>query len=100
MDILLTQEQTVTVEGGSVHLVYELLMSHFPREEGVGNYYGIRIRQYGGDGKSGTDDSEVRGVTESYAEAESLLKLFARETVMPVHLFELVDDWQTACAGS
>ena len=77
MDILLTQEQTVTVEGGSVHLVYELLMSHFPREEGVGDYYGIRIRQYGGDGKSGTDDSEVRGVTESYAEAESLLKLFA-----------------------
>ena len=89
MDILLTQEQTVTVEGGSVHLVYELLMSHFPREEGVGDYYGIRIRQY-----------EVRGVTESYAEAESILRLFARETVMPVHLFELVDDWQAACAGS
>ena len=42
------------------------------------------------------DDSEAPGVTESYEEAYGLFLLFVREIVMPVHLYELIDDWQSA----
>ena len=32
----------------------------------------------------------------NYEEAIRLFLLFVRETVMPVHLYELIDDWQSA----
>ena len=41
------------------------------------------------------DDSEAKGITEDYEEAERLFAVFVRETVMPVHLLALVDDWQS-----
>ena len=96
MEIILTQEQEVTTIGGKFQLIYELLMSHFPRDEGDGDFFGIRIAQYEENGSAMIDDSEVPGVTESYEEAVRLFILFVRETVMPVHLYELIDDWQSA----
>ena len=96
MRVLLTQEREVMTIGGSFQLIYELLMSHFPRDEGGGDYYGIRIQQYEKDGISKVDGSEVPGITENYEEAIRLFLLFVRETVMPVHLYELIDDWQSA----
>ena len=100
MRTILTREQEVMTLGGRVQLIYELLMSHFPREEGEGNFFGIRIQQYEKDGTSRVDRSEAPGLTENYEEAIRLFLLFVRETVMPVHLYELVDDWQSAfCSG-
>lgn len=96
MRIIMTQEREVMTIGGSFQLIYELLMSHFPRDEGIGDFFGIRIQQYEKNGASKVDDSEVPGITENYEEAIRLFLLFVRETVMPVHLYELIDDWQSA----
>ena len=47
-------------------------------------------------GHPGWTEARHRG----YEEAIRLFLLFVRETVMPVHLYELVDDWQSAfCSG-
>ena len=96
METILTQEQEVTTIGGKFQLIYELLMSHFPRDEGIGDFFGIRIQQYEKNNESVVDKSEAPGVTENYEQAIRLFLLFVRETVMPVHLYELIDDWQSA----
>ena len=96
MRTILTQEQEVTTIGGTFQLIYELLMSHLPREEGIGDFFGIRIRQYEKNSALMVDDSEAPGVAESYEEAIRLFFIFVRETVMPVHLYELIYDWQSA----
>lgn len=96
MKTIFTQERQVTIMGEKIKLIYELLMSRFPQDEGDGNFFGIRIAQYEENGLTMIDDSEAPGVTESYEEAYGLFLLFVRETVMPVHLYELIDDWQSA----
>lgn len=95
MDIILTKKEEIMTIWGKFQLIYELLKSHFSREEGYGDYFGIRIKQYREEDRSLVDREEVPGITESLEEARYLITLFARETVMPVHLFEILDDWQS-----
>ena len=76
-------------------VLYELLQSRFESDEGEGDFFGIRIRQRKRGDSRIVDDSEAKGITEDYEEAERLFAVFVRETVMPVHLLALVDDWQS-----
>ena len=45
MKTIFTQERQVTIMGEKIKLIYELLMSRFPQDEGDGNFFGIRIAQ-------------------------------------------------------
>ncbi len=96
MDIILTRKEEIMTIWGKFQLIYELLLSHFSREEGAGEYFGICIKQYRDEGRCLVDREEAPGITESLEEARYLFTLFARETVMPVHLCEIIDDWQSA----
>lgn len=109
--ILRTKTQKMDTSMGAWWLKYELLQMHFDQEEKGGIYFGIRIRQY--DKYEGekefydyiweekerlVDDSGTVGITENYEEAEALFARFVKELVMPVHLCDMVDDWQAAMA--
>lgn len=96
MNIILTKEQKVMTNRGEYQLIYELLMSQFSPEEGEGKFFGIRIRQYLEEEKRMVDDRMVPGVTENLEEAKVLFFQFVEGKVMPVHLTELLDDWQSA----
>ena len=56
------------------------------------NLYGIKLVKEGSD----YEEDEVTGVTLSEEVAVDLLKLLADNTVTPVSLVEVVDDWATA----
>lgn len=93
---VLTEEKDVDTLFGKFCLTYELLQSRFESDEGEGDFFGIRIRQIKREDSRIVDDSEAKGITEDYEEAERLFAVFVRETVMPVHLLALVDDWQSS----
>ena len=56
------------------------------------NLYGIKLVKEGSD----YEEDEVTGVTLSEEVAVDLLKLLADNTVTPVSLVDVVDDWATA----
>ena len=92
---LLVQRKSLITEYGKYHLIYELLrfQEHdIAGEEGGDNYFGIRVSQFR---ENGTlfDQNEVLGITEDYIEAEKLFRKCVDGIVMPVHLTELVDEW-------
>lgn len=93
---VLTEEKDVDTVCGKFRLIYELLQSHFESDEGEGDFFGIRIRQIKREDRKVVDDSEVAGITEDFEEVKRLFRVFVREMVMPVHLFALVDDWQSS----
>ncbi|MDO5146607.1 MAG: DUF6514 family protein [Eubacteriales bacterium] len=105
-----TEIQEVKTFWGEYKLRYELLQSGFEGEEGETLFYGIRIRQYAAQTKEDSpismsamvkeeeylvDNDEFPGITEDFSKAKALFYCFVEETVMPVHLCSLVDDWQT-----
>lgn len=96
MKTILKRTQEVTTADGDFQLVYELLESRFPQDEGEGDFFGIRIQQYDNGRNVTMYDCEAPGVTQNYEEAVQLFQVFVREKVMPVHLYELLDDWQSA----
>lgn len=100
MKTLLKQTQDVITMEREYQLVYELLQSKFPCDEKEGDFFGIRIQQYADQNSIAMDQCEAAGVTESYEEAIQLFQIFVREKVMPVHLYELLDDWQSFIAFS
>ena len=92
---LLVQRKSLITEYWKYHLIYELLRfqeNDIEGEEGGDNYFGIRVLQFR---ENGTlfDQNEVLGITEDYIEAEKLFRKCVDGIVMPVHLTELVDEW-------
>lgn len=96
MKTILKQTQNVVTVDGEYRLVYELLQSQFPHDEREGEFFGIRIQQYGRQKDIAIDHCEATGVTENYGAAVQLFQVFVQEKVMPVHLYEILDDLQSA----
>lgn len=94
MERIMVQRRSLHTEYGRYHLVYELLKSSAKEEDGYRDYFGIRIIQRSEDGLI-FDQEEVLGITEEETEAERLFCQYVCETVMPVHLTELIDDWNS-----
>lgn len=98
MKKILAQRKSLSTEYGRYHLIYELLRfrnSNIEGEEGDNNYFGIRVSQFREDGTL-FDQNEVLGITEDYLEADRLFRQCVEGIVMPVHLIELVDEWNYA----
>lgn len=96
MKKLLVQRRSLITEYGRYHFVYELLKSNCDSDiEKERACYGIRILQFKEDGIL-FDRAEVMGITEDQQEAEGLFHRYVEESVMPVQLTELIDDWNCA----
>lgn len=61
MRTILTREQEVMTLGGRVQLIYELLMSHFPREEGEGDFLVFEFSNMRRMGHPGWTEARHRG---------------------------------------
>lgn len=98
MEKSVVRRKSLITEYGMYHLLYELLESHSENEEdeeGESSFFGIRISQFR---ENGTlfDQDEVLGITDDRREADRLFYQYVKELVMPVHLIELIDDWNCA----
>lgn len=98
MKKILIQRRSLITDYGKYHFVYELMKStcSFEQEENQEEeFFGIRILQFKEDGTL-FDSEEVIGVTEDRVEAGILFQRFVEGVVMPVHLPELISDWDYA----
>lgn len=60
---------------------------------GGGDVYGIKVSRSTVDGVL-TESDKTFAITESRAEALSMVKSFAKGKVLPISLIEVVDDWE------
>lgn len=95
MKIILEASHFVFTEYGSYKLKYELLEYQSGEEGNQGVYYGIRICQIEGKGKTVFDICQVRGITRKRETAEILFRRMVDGLVMPVSLPDLIEDWQS-----
>lgn len=90
------EQQKVDTEYGRYKLFYELTRSQFLPEEDDGYYYGMRIWQYKEEETMPYDYNEVLGITSSLHKAKELFIQMVEGIVMPITLYDIVDDWLSA----
>lgn len=76
--------------------MYELTRGQLYHKGRKRYYYGMRIWQYKLEEDVPYDYNEVIGITENYKNAKDLFSQMVEGSVMPVTLYDIVDDWHSA----
>ena len=100
MCVKVRREASVSTDYGNYRLVYELTCRYIEEEDA--DCYGIRIFQTLTGAGSGhnlpppAESSEIPGLSHNPSEAEDFFRLITEGLVMPVSLYEIADDWNSA----
>lgn len=100
MEKIFKDERRVEGDCKRYLLRYKLVSNEFPEEEGEGRYYGVIAEQFIWSDERGSweiqDTEQLKGFTESFEEAALFFEKVVQGEVMPVSLYDIVDDWKSA----
>jgi hypothetical protein len=81
----------ITTEGGESWAL-NYYIKNFECEDGEGQYFGLRVDKSTPEGVL-IESEETMAITDSYEEALAMANAFAKGSVPPVTLLEMVDDY-------